>query len=173
MSRELVIVVLLTNVALFLLSIAAHATTYFGIDPQAEYPLVWLLHVGVFLIFIPLLVIHKKETGGRFGKIEHSLVMEYAPEWMRVVFIVLTVYTAMNFALCFILLEEGSPDIWDGRYVLQNHGEFIKEVSQEAYQRFVSYEIRLFSGHWIVFYFYPIMGYCSYLSKEETEYEEL
>ena len=158
---------MLINIILLIVSVGVHTITFFGIDPQAEFPLVWLLHPGIFLAFIPLLVIHWKETGERFGKMDHALVMKYAPEWMKIFCRVLTVYAVINFGLCLVLLDGGATDIWDERYVLHSHGELIREVSAEEFRSLRSYEVRLFSGHWMIFYFYPIVGYWSYLNREE------
>jgi hypothetical protein len=47
---------------------------------------------------------------------------------------------------------EGSPDIIDGKYVLENHGTLIRELSEVEYFKLRANEIRGFSGHWMVFY---------------------
>lgn len=51
-----------------------------------------------------------------------------------------------------IFSEGGGPHIVDGKYVLQNHGNIIREITMEEYDAFQANELRGFSGHWMAFY---------------------
>lgn len=172
MKRGILIGFLILTMAALILSAIAHFATFFGIDPQAKFPAVWLLHLGIFIVILPLLIVYGKEPGGRFGTIDHTLVMKYVPSWMKSLLMILSIYTAVNFGLFFVLSEAGAPDVWEGKYVLQNKGTFIRELSKAEYEKHLMYEVRGFSGHWLIFYFYPLIAYYSYLKKQEEEEEE-
>jgi len=169
MKREYLIGAAIITSILLILSIAAHTATYFGIDPQVKFPAVWLLHFGIFIVFIPAFIAYRNEYGGRFGNIDHESVMRRAPEWMRILLKVFIIYTAINFGLFFVNSEAGAPDIWEGQYVLQNKGTLIRELSQDEYERYQMYEVRGFSGHWLIFYYYPLIAYYSILHKDDEE----
>lgn len=66
------------------------------------------------------------------------------------------VYTAVNFAV-FINLMEGTPEVKNGRYYLHHHGQIIREITEVEYGRFRAYEVRGFSGHWMLFSLLPMV----------------
>jgi hypothetical protein len=66
------------------------------------------------------------------------------------------VYAVINFALFTALMEGGSPTVKNGNYYLHSHGKKIRDITKEEYQRFRAYEVRGFSGHWIVFSIVPM-----------------
>jgi len=47
------------------------------------------------------------------------------------------------------------PDVRDGKYVLHNHGQVIRELSENEYEWQKAYILRGFSGHWMAFYLVP------------------
>lgn len=74
------------------------------------------------------------------------------PRWPRYIVKAFFVYAIVNFALFFLLSKSGTPDMRDGRYVLHNHGNVIRELSEDEYELQKAYVLRGFSGHWMVFY---------------------
>jgi hypothetical protein len=44
----------------FLLSVIVHSLTFLGVDPQEDFRFVWLLHVEIFAVWIPAVIISKK-----------------------------------------------------------------------------------------------------------------
>ena len=72
---------------------------------------------------------------------------------MTILGAVIFVYAIVNFMLFMVATEGGSPTIQDGKYLLLNHGELIREISLEEYSAFKANEVRGFSGHWLVFYY--------------------
>ena len=66
-------------------------------------------------------------------------------------------YALINFALFFFLSKGGVPDVRDGKYVLHNHGQVIRELSEDEYELQKAYVVRGFSGHWMVFYLVPAL----------------
>jgi hypothetical protein len=77
------------------------------------------------------------------------------PRWARYTVKAFFAYAVINFALFFVLSKGGAAEERDGRYVLHNHGEIIRELSPEEYEQQRAYVLRGFSGHWMVFYLVP------------------
>jgi len=68
-------------------------------------------------------------------------------------FMSLFAYVPFNFFYTGLVLNEGGvPARFDGRPALYNHGEVIRDLTEEEFPRHQAYLVRTFSGHWIVFY---------------------
>ena len=70
---------------------------------------------------------------------------------------VFAAYVLVNGTLEFIRALGGTPDIWDGRFVLHQHGTFVRELSGEEYHIEQAHVLRGFSGHWMIFYLLPAL----------------
>lgn len=137
----------------FIFSLIAHLTTFLGINPQAVFPPIWLLHIGIFVVWIPTVFLLRKtfkKTGrGRFWKTAFS----NAPRWMQALCLFFFIYAFFNFFITvFVLAQGGVPSIVNGKKVLQSHGEVIKELTDKDFLRYQAYTFRAFSGHWMFFY---------------------
>jgi len=53
--------------------------------------------------------------------------------------------------------DGGVPDIWQGIHVLHDHGRLIREITLPEYIHYTFNEVRGFSGHWLIFYFAPLV----------------
>lgn len=65
----------------------------------------------------------------------------------------------LNFLWNFQQLEGGSPDREDGRYILSNHGTFVRELTESEYREMRVAELRLMSGHPIFFFTLAAFGW--------------
>lgn len=148
MNRPIALVALLG----FLLSLGVHVTALLGIDVSEKMPFVWGLHVGIFAVFIPFVFSIRKILGDKPTLIEFRKLI---PGWVATLMFMLMGYTFINFALFMLATEGGSPIIHDGKFILQNHGHLIRELSSTEYAAFRANELRGFSGHWLMFYFVP------------------
>ena len=135
-----------------LLSLAVHVASLAHVDVASAYPEVWLLHVGIFLVFIPFVFLSRRTLG---AKPSLATVKAAFPMSLVAIGCVLIAYTALNFLLFFLASDGGSPAIKDGSFVLQEHGHFIRQLSSAEYTRYRANELRGFSGHWLLFYFVP------------------
>ena len=137
----------------FFASLLIHLTTFLGIDPAKHVPWVWGLHLGIFIVFIPMLLVQgltpKKEFWNKFFAL--------MPIWARYAIKAFFAYALINFALFFFLSKGGVPEVREGKYVLHNHGDVIRELSEDEYELQKSYVVRGFSGHWMVFYLIPAL----------------
>lgn len=104
-------------------SVVVHGCSLFGI-PQPLGEAAWGLHVGIFVIWVPAILVAQKLTHGSKQAEFWKAALRGCPRWMRTSLYVLFAYVFVNFFLS-IALGPGS----------------------EADQ------FRLFSGHWMVFYF--------------------
>jgi len=137
----------------FFISLIVHLTTFFGIDPAKHVPWVWVLHLGIFIVFIPMLFVQGLKRKKDFWPKFLASMPRLAQYTIKAFF----VYAAINFALFFFLSKGGVPDVRDGKYVLHSHGNVIRELSEEEYEWQKAYVVRGFSGHWMIFYLVPAL----------------
>ena len=137
----------------FFASLLVHLTTFFGIDPTKHVPWVWGLHLGIFVLFIPMLFVQGLTPRKDFW----NKIFADMPRWARYTIKAFFAYALINFALFFFLSKGGTPEVRDGKYVLHNHGQVIRELSEDEYELQKAYVVRGFSGHWMVFYLVPAL----------------
>ena len=144
------------------LGLIVHFASLFDIDITDQAPYVWVLHLGIFVVWIPTVLYLKnneelktfKESGmlnqmNPFGF--YKIVFKQTPTWLAVLAVGGIFYTFANFML-FMGTQIGTPDIEGGHYILHNHGELIKTITEQEYHHYKANEVRGFSGHWIAFY---------------------
>ena len=145
-------VLFLISVIGLVASAIAHFSTFFGINPQRVFPSVWVLHVLIFVVWFPVVISCRKLCTNDNRKDFWKLATRNSPNWMKRLCVIFFVYAFFNFFCAFVLSEGGNPSEIDGRKVLSNHGEIIRELTDEEYDQLQAYEVRGFSGHWLVFY---------------------
>src|SRR4249919_420781 len=147
----------------FVASSLVHAAALFGVNVKAQLPGVWLLHFGIFAVFIPFVLFASRDFGARPPSL--SQISAGLPRWVVVLGIVIFVYATINFALFIAGTDGGSPAIRDGKYLLLDHGRVIREISAAEYSSFKVNEARGFSGHWMAFYFVPAAYFLGWKSN--------
>jgi hypothetical protein len=123
---------------------------------------VWILHIGIFVVWFAAILDLKKNE--EFKAYKHSeisnrlnplsffkIIFRQIPTWLIIIAIVGFFYAVINFIL-FMTSQLGVPDIKDGQYVLYNHGQLIKTLTEQEYYHYKANEVRGFSGHWLAFY---------------------
>jgi len=144
------------------LGLTVHLLSLADIDVTEKAPFIWLLHIGIFIVWIPVVLDLKnneelqayKQSGmtNRMNPIEfYKIVFKETPTWMSIIAIGGFFYAFINF-MFFMSSQSGTPDIKDGQYILQNHGQLIKTLTLQEYHHYKANEVRGFSGHWILFY---------------------
>lgn len=142
----------LTALLGFIISLVVHISALLGIDVLTGFPYVWLLHLGIFVLFVPFVFSSRKTLGAKPTLTE---IRAAFPTWVVVLGVCICAYAVLNFALFMLATAGGSPSIQDGKYLLLNHGKFVRELTSGEYAAFRINEVRGFSGHWLVFYFVP------------------
>lgn len=97
------------------------------VAPEAFF---WILHMGIFVVWIPAVLVARERVGNLRRKDSWKLVLQDSPEWMRYMVYVFFVYALLNFALFALHAPIGNSSganppaiVWRG-----------------------------FSGHWMFFY---------------------
>ena len=128
------------------MSAVVHLVTLFGIDASYYFPLIWVLHGGIFVALWPIA-----------GKTVQPNVQWPLPRWSKLLLVGLLVYGLISLVL--FLRLTGTPDIWNGKYVLHSHGHLIRELSARDYHLERARRFRGFSGLWMMFYLFPTLDY--------------
>ena len=113
----------------FLLSVAAHIMALSGLSLPGG-GLVWALHIGVFVVWIPTVLVGNRITRNSNRKDFWKIALTGCPSWMRRTLYLVFGYAIFNFVL-FMINTSGHP---------KPTGAAPPSV------------IRGFSGHWMVFY---------------------
>ena len=112
-----------------ILSVAAHLAAVAG-SPIPFGKAVWGLHIGVFVVWLPTVLVGIRLTRGANRKDYWKIALVGCPKWMRRALSILFGYAILNFILFFVMTAAH----------LQPKGDAPPEV------------VRGFSGHWMVFY---------------------
>jgi hypothetical protein len=136
----------------FILSLVVHASALLGVDVAARFSGVWLLHVGIFIVFFPLILFVRKDFGAKLSLKQVGVTL---PRWVIGVGVLIFLYAFANFLLFMAGSEGGSATMQNGNYVLLSHGTLIRELTASEYVQFQANVVRGFSGHWLVFYYFP------------------
>ncbi len=134
----------------------------------------WPLHLGVMIVFGAMIInlVAKQKSKRPAREPEESCftlwynsksadqtymaeIIRSVPITIRILYTAAFIYMLINFGLFFKNSEGGGPDAENGKYYLTSHGHIIRELSEQEFYRFRSYELRGFSGHWIFFSLIP------------------
>jgi hypothetical protein len=97
----------------FVASLAVHLLAFAGFAlPGAR--LVWALHLGIFAVWLPAVLVANRLTRENGGRFSWKLVLSGCPLWMVRALYILFAYTALNFVLLLIAVNShptpgGSP----------------------------------------------------------------
>jgi hypothetical protein len=112
-----------------ILSVGVHVASLLGFHlPGGK--LVWSLHIGIFVVWLPTVLVSMRIGRGTNRKDAWNLALSGCPVWMRRALYLVMGYAVFNF-LIFMLAGADHP---------KPPGDAPPEV------------IRGFSGHWMVFY---------------------
>ena len=111
-------------------ALIAHIAALAGLDVTAQFPYVWVLHAGVFAVFIPFLLSSRKVLGAKPGYAE---IRRSFPYWAVVLGIAVFAYAFINFFIAMGLSEGGVPGIRGNKYVIESHGRLIRDLTEGEY----------------------------------------
>jgi hypothetical protein len=137
----------------FTASVIVHGSTFVGRLPLGMNR-AWPLHIGIFLVFVPALLLQRRVAGGkRKGSWREQFA--HAPRWMMRLLSGLFLYTLVNFAAGMVMTGAFSGEsitTRDGKHVVVRQRQVVRPVDDAEYQQYQERELRLFSGHWMLFY---------------------
>jgi len=113
----------------FVLSLVTHLMALCGLTPPGG-GLVWGLHIGIFAVWIPTVIIGNRRIPGGVCNRSWKAMLSGCPLWMRRAVQLIFIYAIVNFIL-FMITTIGQP----------------KPVGPAP-----ASVLRGFSGHWMAFY---------------------
>lgn len=114
----------------------------------------YVLHGAVFVAFAPFVICISL---GRTKENPFRGLTQYVPGKAIAIGVLLLIYIWINFIVFMAKSDGGVPDIWEGAYVLHNHGKLLKNISEAEYIGYKSNQLRGFSGHWLAFFYMPMV----------------
>lgn len=140
------------------LSLAAHASTFLGVNPNRQFPATWLLHLGIFVVFVPAVIASIMMARGASKNEWWQRVKRFAPAWLQGLVGLFFAYAFFNFFFSLLYLNEGGvPGKKEGDLVLHSHGKVIRKLTPDEFEKHEAYVVRGFSGHWMLFYSVSLM----------------
>jgi len=147
-----------------ILGFLIHLFSLFGFYHEVMGAFFIFLHVGIFVVWLPALFeILRTQGFDRSNRRKSGAILK---QWGVILkdshrpLIILSgfflVYALVNFFLFMQISEGGGPSVVEGKFVLQNHGNIIRELTETEYLKFKANEVRGFSGHWMVFYSFSL-----------------
>jgi len=138
----------------WLLSLTVHLFSIFDIDIAEKTPYIWILHVGVFIVFIPSVIElakYRLENGYRNDAKTNrkktflllKTFIKTTPSWLIIIAFGGLIYATINF-MFFMASQNGTPEFKEGQYFLQSHGNFIRNISELEYHHYKANVLRGF-----------------------------
>jgi hypothetical protein len=150
-----------------LISIAANVSTFFGVEPMHRWPYLWLLHLGIFVVFIPagsVQIQHGNKKPFRWRDVFGGL-----PAWMRWMLVSMIIFAPVNALAFAIVCGSGGPSKEpDGTYAMTSHGRILRMLTADEYHRASGYEFRFMSSWWIMFYSISVALLLSALKRQKA-----
>ncbi len=143
------------STAILLLALSIHISTFLFKRYLPIYDVSMIIHFLSFIPFTIMIVSIRKNTRSS----EHLLFMrDILPKIGS--FWIITAILFFTYALCNFFYNSsivtGNPIIEKGKYFLFNHGAF-SEISESQYHKYKFIELRMFSGHWMIFSIIPLI----------------
>ena len=113
------------------LSLLVHVLSFFGIQFGGN-TLFFGLHVGIFPLWIPVVLISRKMSGGARRMDMWKIMLSGCPPWMKYMTYGFFIYAFVNFAIFMLLVSTHPP---------------VKGVTEPPAE-----VLHGFSGHWMAFY---------------------
>jgi hypothetical protein len=121
-----------------------------GATMDAAFRWAMFLHIGVFALVLPMYAVEYSTI--KRSRFLWDAIWRGVPKWgVRTIQTVGLIFVA-HFVLFLVQSHAASPEIKDGNYVLNNHGQIVKELTEAQYRWLKGSELRLFATGWISFY---------------------
>jgi len=87
------------------------------------------------------------------------------PLVLKVLFLLVVIYGFVNFFTMIFLLQEGQAEFENGKYFIENHGKYVRDITKPEYYQNKAYQSSLFTGHIAIFYSLSMMTHYSTVKK--------
>jgi len=150
-----------------LISVAANVSTFFGVEPMHRWPYLWLLHLGIFVVFIPAISVQVQN--GNKKPFQWGDVVGILPAWMRWMLVLTVIYAPVSALAFAIVCGGGGPSKEpDGTYAMSSHGRILRTLTADEFHRASGYEFRFMSSWWIMFYSISLVLLLSALKRQKA-----
>jgi hypothetical protein len=160
------IVFLLLALLGFIASVAVQVSTFVG-GHAVGMSQSWPLHVGIFIVFLPMALGQHRYRAEADGKGQSPR----APRWMGAVTGVCLAYAIVSFVL-FVGAEgyrrDGNITTRDGKPVLVGHGQVVRTLGEAEYRAHDARVARGCSGYWMIFYWASFVGLYDGLARRRA-----
>jgi hypothetical protein len=154
-------------------AVLVHGLALADVDVASFAPYIWLLHVGIFVVWIPAVFKMRQlkewqKERAEAGEYTSSFeVFKHAPRWLTVVAFAGMAYTFLNF-LAFSTSAKSTGEE-NGHYYTHTRGKDHRPISAQEYHHWRANDLRAFSGHWIAFYGMALAILYPFKKPEEQE----
>jgi hypothetical protein len=114
-----------------------------------------VLHVGVFMLLLPMYTVEYSSIKER--TFFWAGFAQGMPEWAVRSIKLLGLFFIIHFVWFLVHSHAASPELKNGGFVLNSHGQIVKVLAQSDYLELNGEELRLFATGWLFFYFVPMM----------------
>ena len=154
-------------------AVVVHSLAFVGVDVASFVPIVWVLHVGIFAVWVPAVRKMRRAKALQQEKAVAGMptssgsVWKQAPLWLTVVAFAGMGYADINF-MAFSTSAQSTGEE-NGHYYTHNRGKDRQPISAQAYHHLQANDLRGFSGHWIGFYGMAMAVLYPFKKPEEQE----
>ena len=114
-----------------------------------------VLHIGVFILLLPIYAVEYSSIKDR--TFFWAGFAQGMPKWAVRSIKLLGLFFIFHFVWFLLHSHAASPELKNGGFVLNNHGQIVKVLTQSEYLKLKGEELRLFATGWMFFYFVPMM----------------
>lgn len=136
-------------------AIIAYVGSFAGTTMDDMFRWAILLHIGVFVLLLPMYAVEYSSI--KNSKFFWDGLWQGLPRWVVRSIQPLGLFFIVHFVLFLVQSHAASPEIKDGEYVLNNHGQIVKVLTRSEYLTLKGSELRIFATGWMFFYFVPTM----------------
>lgn len=144
-------------VTLCFISVVVHILSMAGWNIYDIAPQIWLLHIGIFIIWIPLILFQLLNSKVEWWKTKRQKQFPAGtPRLYQILALVFNYYAIAIFVwFAYSYATKGTPKELQSGYFFNNHGDLTEVLSTE-YHKAKSMELAMFSAVWCLFYFRAI-----------------
>jgi hypothetical protein len=136
-------------------SIVAYGGSYVGMSMDSLSFWAIMLHIGAIFLIVPMYLANL--SGIKDRTFSWKVFAQEMPRWVVPSIKLLGLFSALHFILFLIQSHAASPQIKNGEYVLNNHSQIVKVITQREYLMLKGAELRLFATGWMFCYFVETM----------------
>ncbi|MDR3196272.1 MAG: hypothetical protein LBU34_00250 [Planctomycetaceae bacterium] len=129
-------------------------------------PLGVLIMLLIFIPFIAMIIMFVSTTNLNDPNNKPISFLPENNQFVMNTIVLCLLYAAFNFFMW--LPHDGSPEIIDGKYVLSRKGKILAEITEEEYGKRKVLDVRLFSGHWLIFAIVPMFHFYGNLAQKNN-----